>query len=268
VLRKASRTKVVLSRALVILLGTYVLLALVTGRPLRSLAFELIGVIILWALYAGRFAFEAPLMLAPEVLRFMVKDRLRPPPCGAVLFTGSSTIAHWMSLADDMAPLPVVNRGINGARLNQIAHYVDQLVLPHRPRAVVLYAGENDLTGFLGSRKRSPEEVLAAFQSFCAKIHAHLPAVAVDFISIKPAKARSVSAPAFQRANALVKQWCASDPRIRFIDVVPALLGADGQPLPNVFEVDGVHLNSEGYRILASAVRPCLAGLEATAHRR
>jgi|HubBroStandDraft_1064217.scaffolds.fasta_scaffold01143_12 lysophospholipase L1-like esterase len=256
--RKTSRTRAVLSGVPLILLGMYLLLALATGRPLRALAVELIGVITLWAIYAGRFAFNAPLVLAPEVLWFRVKDRARPPPLGAVVFTGSSTIAHWRFLADDMAPLPVVNRGINGARLSQIAHYADQLVLPHRPRAVVLYAGENDLAGFLGSRRQSPEEVLAAFQSLCEKIHARLPEVTVDFISIKPTRARAASATAFQRANALVKQACAVDPRLNFIDAVPALLGADGRARSDVFEVDGIHLNEEGYRILTSVVRPCL----------
>jgi lysophospholipase L1-like esterase len=232
------------------------------------LAVELVGAIALWAMYAGRFAFNAPLALAPEVLWFRVRDRARPLPLGGVVFTGSSTIAHWKFLADDMAPLPVVNRGINGARLSQIAHYADQLVLPHRPRAVVLYAGENDLAGFLWSRRQSPEEVLAAFQSLCEKIHARLPDVAVDFISIKPTRARAASAAAFQRANALVKQACAADPRLNFIDAVPALLGADGQPLPDVFEVDGIHLNNEGYRILTSVVRPCLLARQSLLRQR
>jgi hypothetical protein len=46
--RKTSRTRVVVSRLLIILLGMY-LLTLATGRPLRALAVELIGVIASWA---------------------------------------------------------------------------------------------------------------------------------------------------------------------------------------------------------------------------
>jgi len=262
---KRSRTRVVLTRALLVLLGVYLLLVLATGRPLRMLALEPAGVILLWAVYVVRFAFNAPQALAPEILWFRAKNRLRPPPVGAIIFTGSSTIAHWTSLAGDMAPLPVVNRGINGARLNQVAHYADQLVLPHRPRAVVLYAGENDLAGFLGSRKQSPTEVVAAFQSFCTRIRGPLPEVEVYFISIKPPKLRAAAGPAFQTANALVQAHCASDSKLHFIDAVPALLGADGSPRPGIFEADGIHLNEAGYRILTSVVKPFLTASAARA---
>ncbi len=71
-------------------------------------------------------------------------------------------------------------------------------------------------------------------------------------------RARAASATAFQQANALVKQACAADPRLNFIDAAPALRGADGQPRSDVFEVDGFHLNEEGYRVLTSVVRPYL----------
>jgi hypothetical protein len=45
-----------------------------------------------------------------------------------VVFTGSSTIAHWLSLAADMAPLPVTRRGISGARLNQLSVLMPPLI--------------------------------------------------------------------------------------------------------------------------------------------
>ena len=48
-----------------------------------------------------------------------------------------------------MAPLPVLNRGIAGACLQQLAVYADQIIAPYSPRTVVVYAGENDIAGFV-----------------------------------------------------------------------------------------------------------------------
>jgi lysophospholipase L1-like esterase len=267
--RISARTKTIAVRAGAVLVVIYLILALITMHPLRALGVELAGVITLWLAYAVRFAFNAPWAIAPEVFWFAIKDWMNPPPPGAVVFAGSSTMAHWTSLAEDMAPIPVVNRGINGARLNQVAYYVERLVLRHRPSAVVVYAGENDIAGFLGSRRQTPEEVLAAFQKLCDRVHSQLPKTQVFFLSIKPPKTRVAAAPELQRANSLIRAHCAADPGLHFVDVVPALSGADGLPLPSIFDVDGIHLNDEGYRILKSIVRPELmsAGLASAAAR-
>jgi lysophospholipase L1-like esterase len=256
--KTTARTRVVLLSLGLILAATYLALALATWRPLAALFGELLGVIALWALYAVRFRSDDPRALAPEILWFRLKDGLRPPPRGAIVFVGSSTIAHWWSLVDDMAPLPVVNRGINGARLRQLPDYVDRIVTPYAPRAVVVYAGENDIAGFLGSTKRTPDEVLASFQALCAKVHARLPTIPIYFISIKPPKRRTSYAVGFCAANRLVEELCRSDERLHFIDAERALIDAAGEPRAGIFEADGIHLNDAGYRILTSIVKPLL----------
>lgn len=40
-----------------------------------------------------------------------------PPPAGATVFYGSSSLRLWASLADDLAPWPVVNRAFGGSTL-------------------------------------------------------------------------------------------------------------------------------------------------------
>ncbi len=246
-----------MTRAVIGLLGVYLILALATSSPLGALALEAIGLLALWAVYVARFTLDDPRALGPEVVWFGAKDRLSRPRAEVIVFTGSSTIAHWSSLQEDMAPLRVLNRGINGARIHQITHYIDRIIIPYRPRAVVLYAGENDISGVLWSAKKTPDEVLSAFRAFSERIHARLPDVPIHFISIKPPKRRAKSGRSFQAVNKLVKEHCASDKRLHFIDVVPALLDADGQP--RGLGWDGIHLNDEGYRILASVVKTCLA---------
>ena len=203
-----SRARRLLTVAGLILLGVYVALVSVTRRPLASLGIEALALAGTWVLYAGRFVFTSPRALAPEVAWFGLKDRWAAPQPGSVVFVGSSTIAHWTSLARDMAPFPALNRGINGARLGQVAHYVDRLVLRYVPRVVVVYAGENDLAGVFGSRRSTPEQVMIAFRALCDAIHRAQPGVPVCFVSIKPARRRSEHAAAFHAANDLVRAAC------------------------------------------------------------
>src|SRR6516165_8948100 len=95
-----------------------------------------------------------------QIRAFEKADQVRPPQPGAVLFVGSSSIRYWRTLERDMAPLPVLNRGFGGSHLDHVLHYAQRTVLPYRPRAVVLYAGENDLSW---PSRKTPDTV---FQDF------------------------------------------------------------------------------------------------------
>jgi hypothetical protein len=58
-----------------------------------------------------------------------------------VVFAGSSTIRFWNGLEEDMAPLPTVQRGFGGAKINDVIRYLDRLIARHEPSMVVLYIG-------------------------------------------------------------------------------------------------------------------------------
>ena len=103
----------------------------------------------------------------PRVRAFEEADRPHPPEAGAILFTGSSSARLRRTLERDMAPLRVLNRGFGGCHLAHVNHYVERVVLPYRPRAVVLYAGENDL-GW--PSRKTPETVLEDFKRFVAMV--------------------------------------------------------------------------------------------------
>jgi lysophospholipase L1-like esterase len=199
-----------------------------------------------------------PIVWERAIRQFEKEDRRCPPPKGVIVFTGSSSIRFWKSLQEDMAPLPVVNRGFGGSQIHQVTHYADRIVLPYQPRAVVFYAGENDMAGLFFSRKRTPAEIRDAYEGFCRKIHTALPEVPIYYISTKPPKRRLRLWPAMQEANRLVREYCASDKRLHYIDIVPAMLDADGKPRRDVFKWDGIHLNEKGYEIWTSVVRPIL----------
>ena len=61
-----------------------------------------------------------------------------------------------------------------------------------------------------------------------------------------------------QAANQLVREYCASDQRLHFIDIVSGMLDADGKPGRDLFKWDGIHLSEKGYAVWTSIIRPTL----------
>lgn len=194
-----------------------------------------------------------------EIRRLEKFDRASPPRPGAIHFVGSSSFRYWKSLTHDMAPLSVLNRGFGGSQIHDVSYYLQRIVIPFQPSAIVFYAGENDLAGVLWSPQKGPEEVRRAFEKFCAAAHALLPNVPIYFISVKPPKARRKHWPSMQEANRLVREYCGTDSRLHYIDVVPAMLDAAGNPRLDVFRWDGLHYNEKGYSIWTSIIKPIIS---------
>jgi lysophospholipase L1-like esterase len=162
-----------------------------------------------------------------------------------VVFVGSSSIRLWDDLASQFPDQPVlVRRGFGGSRLLDCVAYLDRLVLAYRPRRVVVYAGDNDLAS-----GRTPRQVLDSYVDFVEGVHRALPETRIAFLAIKPSPARAALLPQMQEANALIRRRAAADPRLDFIDVHSPMLGANGQPRPELFRADQLHMNARGYAL-------------------
>jgi len=202
--------------------------------------------------YMGRAGGD-PDFFAGEIEAFVEADRAAPPAPGGIVFVGSSSIRFWTTLAEDMAPLPIVRRGFGGAQMVHVLREAPRIVIPYAPRAVVVYAGDNDIgTG------KSADTVVAEYEALVRLIHASRPATDVWFLSIKPSRLRWKLWPEIRRANERIAALSRTDPRLRFIDAGEVLLGADGEPDPAFFRFDGLHLSAEGYAAWTSVVRPVL----------
>jgi hypothetical protein len=191
---------------------------------------------------------SAPGRFADEIDAFAAADKASPPAACPVLFVGSSTIRRWTTLAHDMAPYPVLNRGFGGAEIADINTYFGRVVRPYRPRAIVFYAGDNDLHD-----GKTPDEVVADFNQFMFLKRATMKHVRVYFVSVKPSKARLTEYPAQEAVNQAVKAMTLTQHDLIEIDVVPDMM-ADGKP-KDVFVDDGLHMTPAGYAIWTKAVR-------------
>ena len=148
---------------------------------------------------AAAFAFGAVLAHAeypdPERYRaaieaFLASEADAPPPKNAVVATGSSSMRFWhRRIGEDLAPLTIIPRGFGGSNMRDVRHFLDELVLRHEPRAVLLYEGDNDAA--VGA---TPEQVLEHFDAIVATIHERLPATRIYALSVKPSVAAGICA--------------------------------------------------------------------------
>jgi lysophospholipase L1-like esterase len=186
-------------------------------------------------------------------------DAKEPHAPGGIVFTGSSSIRIW-DLKKSFPDLPAVNHGFGGSHLCDVAHYVEPLVIKLKPRLVVLYAGDNDI----GSGKK-PEQVEKDFRDFVEKMHKALPETRIIYISIKPSIARWKFADAMRETNKLIAADCEKDKLLEFLDVWPVMLGKDGNPRPELFRDDKLHMNDAGYEEWTKLLNPKLAEKPAAA---
>jgi lysophospholipase L1-like esterase len=218
---------------------------------LRYLLAFLVSALSLTSFY-GADAPADPGRWEKAIAAFERADHGKSPPKQAVLFVGSSSIRLW-DLARSFPDTVMLNRGFGGSQLADAAHFVPRIVVPYEPRLVVLYSGDNDLAA-----GKTPDQVLADFRAFERAVHAGLPKTPILVLSIKPSLRRWALWERMQRANALIEACCRQDPRLRYLDVATPMLGQDGQPRPELFREDGLHLNDKGYALWASLLRPYL----------
>ena len=184
---------------------------------------------------------------------FEQMDETDPPPQGAILFAGSSSIRMWSTLAEDFPDARVINRGFGGSQMSDLIHFADRIVTPYAPRLILVYEGDNDIAA-----DKTAEKVFADYQQFVSLVHDALPETRIAFIAIKPSLARRSLMEEMRKANGLIEEYAGTRDRLDYIDIFTPMLGEDGEPLPDVFLDDGLHMNAAGYAIWTEAVRPYL----------
>lgn len=184
---------------------------------------------------------------------FEAADAENPPPEGAVLFVGSSSIRGWETVDEDFPAINVINRGFGGSQFSDLNYYIDRIVLPYRPRTIVVYEGDNDLAA-----EKSPETVFEDYKTFVHRVHERLPDTRIAFIAIKPSLSRWNIANQMREANRLIREYALWRENLEYIDVFSPMLGPNGRPRPEVFTDDGLHMNDAGYALWTEIVRPYL----------
>lgn len=233
---------------------------IVTRYLVPALSLALV-IIILAGLWMGReyrkFQSNDPVVWKKEIHQFQKLDNKQTYPENAVLFVGSSSIRFWNSLEEDMYPIPVIKRGFGGSRIGDLVYWAPETILKYKTRKVVVFAGTNDFTGH--TYDSPPEKVADNVMALVRHIHDAQPETRIYYISITPTPDRWEVWPRAQQANELIKKEAERTHDFVFLDYTSDFLLPDGSPNPDLFKIDGLHLNDKGYAIWTAKLKPVLA---------
>ena len=91
-----------------------------------------------------------------------------------------------MRLEKDLAPLTVIPRGFGGSNMSDVVRHMDKVVLPYKPRAILLYQGDNDIV----SGRVTTDMVVDVYEHFLKELWSELPKTRVYILSVKPSISR------------------------------------------------------------------------------
>jgi lysophospholipase L1-like esterase len=198
-------------------------------------------------------AASGPTRWEETIKKFEAIDATMPPPTGAVLLVGGSNARRWTDVDDFFPKHQVINRGFGGARLTDVLHFADRIVLPYKPQTILLNAGGNDL-----SSGKSPEQIRDTASAFIAKVHASLPDTRIYYLGLPLVRRASVTPKggvAIRAMNSRLAELAGTKTNVEFIDLVPAFLDDQSQFQPDLFVKDGIHFSPQGYAIITRLLR-------------
>ncbi len=199
---------------------------------------NLLGLIVFFAflLCVGVFECLVPMVLAQSqdwessIRKFEEDDKVNPPKPGGIVFTGASSIRRWETLAAEMKPLDVMNRGFGGSQYSDLNQYAKRIVIAYRPHA----------------------------RQFVKIVHSELPETWIYVMSIKPSYLRWNEWPKMKAANKLIQDYVKTQERVQYIDVATPMFDAQDKPPRDLFVEDGLHPTAKCYALWTSIIKPVL----------
>jgi lysophospholipase L1-like esterase len=197
-----------------------------------------------------------------DIQNFKKQDSISFPPKNAILLIGSSSFTMWKDVQSYFPDYTIVNRGFGGSTLSDQIRYANDIIFPYEPKQIVIYCGENDLAS---SDSVTAQMVFDRFKKLYQMIREKTKAP-VAFISLKPSPSRRHLFAKMNEANQLILEFInlqksAPDSQpvnIEFIDVYQKMLNESGQPIPEIFLEDSLHMNEKGYTIWKKEIEPYL----------
>jgi lysophospholipase L1-like esterase len=197
-------------------------------------------------------AYPDPRRWSEDIRAFEQWDSRNSFPSEAVVFVGSSSIRLWPT-ARAFPGYPVINRGFGGSYMADSVYYADRLILKYKPRAVVVFAGTNDIAGGIPA-----ERVHQDFVRLAEIIHAALPDAKIIYLTQTPTESRWHFWDQMRKTDMLNKDFAAGKDFITFVDTADLFLGPNGRPDATLFVEDKLHLSEKGYEIWNALLTPIL----------
>jgi lysophospholipase L1-like esterase len=170
-----------------------------------------------------------------------------------IVFVGSSIFHRWTNLTQQMAPLPVLNRAIDGTQTADMLRMLDSDVLRSRPKVIVYYCGSNDVDA-----GEPATRIFDRIRQFVVRVSTALPETRVVFISINRAPEKQELWSIVDAVNHLVEAYAGETKHLQYVDVNPSLFNRDGTPRMELYLSDQLHFRPAAYEELARVLKPVL----------
>lgn len=173
-----------------------------------------------------------------------LEAKYRDQSTGNIVFYGSSSVRLWFGLGRAFPDAKIENWGFGGSTLRECADGFERFIVPRRPRALLLYAGVNDV-----GQGATPEAVWEALRDLMDARDARLGALSTAFLAIKLPPARLDKREITEQANLWCQREIWAHPNAQWVDAATPLLDAKENPRPEMFMEDGLHLSRAGYEV-------------------
>lgn len=190
-----------------------------------------------------------------EIKAFRRADSIAKPPQNAILLIGSSSFTNWKNVATYFPNHTIINRGFGGSSLPHMTLYADDIIFKYNPKQIIIYCGENDLTG---GPSITADTVFERVKKLHQLIRSRYKKVTISYISMKPSPSREKYLETMQKSNRLIKTFMEQQKKSNYIDVYNSMLDDNGNILTHIFLSDKLHMNAEGYKIWQGIIAPYL----------
>lgn len=163
---------------------------------------------------------------------------------GSTVFTGSSTIRMWSGLQSSFPNEYILNTGFGGSKASDLETHLFPLVIRLDPSRVFIYEGDNDIWGDV-----AVTDIMTSLDNSVNRLQLIDPKTEIYLIGAKPSPSRWEKKQNYQVFNQLLKEYCLGKEGVTFVDTWKALTDEKGNPRPELYIEDRLHLNEKGYEI-------------------
>jgi len=194
---------------------------------------------------------EDPRVWRSQIEEFEKQDIQDGIPSNSILFVGSSSIKYWERMDRFINNRPVLNRGFGGAKISDVAFYLDQLVFKYKPKMVVIYLGVVDLAI---SDNKSVESVACDFNKLCQQIKRGMPEIKISVIALRPSPYRVGAWASYAQFNNRLMEMANADSNVYYIDANAVVKDKNGLLRKDIYRYDRQHLNEVGNSLWRTAI--------------
>ena len=170
-------------------------------------------------------------------------------PDDSIVFIGDSH-TEYFALDEYFTGFPVINRGIYGDTTYGVLNRLEESVFNLNPSVIFLLIGVNDIK----KTRDTNEKIAENIKEITLQLRRTFPETKIYVQSLYPVNQRpfdtyKISGKRISEINVLLQSFCLNED-ITYIDMLSHLIDETGQ-LQEEFTIEGLHLNSIGYRFVS-----------------